>query len=328
MKLSKQTGNQSSSISSLLVLGLQSTATSSLVVDKEEDLCIIETISISKFPIYLVYQSKLKQYYAMKVYDAKDKAMNFCFANEVRFVGLRHPNVISMTKKAENKKISNKMETFDVSYILMELCHCDFLDLALMDGFLQDKKLVRTYFHQLVEGLEFLHSNRFSHLDLKLENLLLGKDLKLKIADFDLSYQADDVFVYGSGTPNFRAPEIRGKYCKNTYAADIYSLGIILFILMMGGLPYIEDVVDEVDLYKILLDSPRLFWVIREEFEPSSSQIDKNFKTLFLSMVAKDPSSRATLQDIKNSAWYRGPVYSDQELKQVMEELLESSVLN
>jgi len=51
-----------------------------------------------------------------------------------------------------------------------------------------DEKLVRSYFHQLVDGLTAMHKKGCAHLDIKLDNLLFGKDYRLKIADFDLSY--------------------------------------------------------------------------------------------------------------------------------------------
>lgn len=68
----------------------------------------------------------------------------------------------------------------------------DFFD-ALMEIKVKfDDTLVRTYFHQLVSGVEYLHSHGIAHLDLKLENLMLGENFELKIIDFDLSYVRGD----------------------------------------------------------------------------------------------------------------------------------------
>src|SRR5690606_5457236 len=126
------------------------------------------------------------------------------------------------------------------SYILMERALCDFFEVINSKVLTQDEKLVRTYFHQFVEGLEYLHSQGIAHLDLKPDNLLFGEDHKLKIADFDLSYICGDDSIRGKGTINFRAPEIKDYECKKPFAADIYSAGIILFALMFGYLPYDE----------------------------------------------------------------------------------------
>jgi len=77
-----------------------------------------------------------------------------------------------------------------------------------------DKKLCRTFFHQLIDGIEYLHSQNLAHMDLKLENLVLGDDFKLKIIDFDLAISLTDEKndqYGGAGTKNYRAPEVRAK---------------------------------------------------------------------------------------------------------------------
>ena len=103
-------------------------------------------------------------------------------------------------------------------------------------------KLIRTYFRSLIDGLEYLHKQGVCHLDLKLENLLIGKDYQLKIADFDMSYMVGDDKVITKGTKYYRAPELRSGKCRNGVAADVYSAGIILFALKTGGvIPYFED---------------------------------------------------------------------------------------
>jgi len=96
-----------------------------------------------------------------------------------------------------------------ISYIVITLApYGDFLDLIIHYRVPFDEILVRTYFHQLIEGLEYLHESGVCHLDIKTENLLLGADFKLKITDFDLSYIAGDEKIKSFGTKFFRAPEL------------------------------------------------------------------------------------------------------------------------
>ena len=76
------------------------------------------------------------------------------------------------------------------------------------------KKLARTYFRQLIDGLEYLHSQGVRHLDLKLENLLIGDDYQLKIIDFDLSYMSGDTQILTRGSKFYRAPELRASQCR------------------------------------------------------------------------------------------------------------------
>mmetsp|Transcript_23527 Transcript_23527/g.20433 ORF Transcript_23527/g.20433 Transcript_23527/m.20433 type:complete len:95 (-) Transcript_23527:1588-1872(-) len=91
-------------------------------------------------------------------------------------------------------------------------------------------------------------------MDLKLENLLLGNDFKLKIIDFDACRFSQDEELLGRGTKNYRAPEVITEECSSYMKADIYSAGIILFALKTGCLPYYEeDPVNGVNLYEVLL---------------------------------------------------------------------------
>eukprot|EP00330_Aristerostoma_sp_ATCC50986_P001863 CAMPEP_0114576740 /NCGR_PEP_ID=MMETSP0125-20121206/1472_1 /TAXON_ID=485358 ORGANISM="Aristerostoma sp., Strain ATCC 50986" /NCGR_SAMPLE_ID=MMETSP0125 /ASSEMBLY_ACC=CAM_ASM_000245 /LENGTH=113 /DNA_ID=CAMNT_0001765497 /DNA_START=120 /DNA_END=461 /DNA_ORIENTATION=+ len=96
-----------------------------------------------------------------------------------------------------------------ISYILMEYANNgDFQSFLNPKNPQIDEKLSRTYFHQLIAGISYLHSHCIAHLDIKPENLLLGDDLQLKIADFDLAYFEGDEMIKSGGTPCFRAPEL------------------------------------------------------------------------------------------------------------------------
>mmetsp|Transcript_22495 Transcript_22495/g.19455 ORF Transcript_22495/g.19455 Transcript_22495/m.19455 type:complete len:165 (+) Transcript_22495:382-876(+) len=149
-------------------------------------------------------------------------------------------------------------QTFKLSYIAMECApYGDFHDLTFQKHlFNQDEVLLRTFFKHLVDGLDYLHSNDISHLDLKLENLLLGEDFKLKIIDFGFSNckaQGDNGSL-GSGTEDYRAPEVINGQVEDYKAADIFSLGIILFVMTFGFFPYQEDEDhDDFSLYTLLI---------------------------------------------------------------------------
>lgn len=73
--------------------------------------------------------------------------------------------------------------------------------------------IARTYFHQLVEVMDFLHSQEIAHLDVKLDNLLLGDDLMLRLTDFDNSHVSGDSFIKSRGSANYRAPELANDQC-------------------------------------------------------------------------------------------------------------------
>lgn len=84
----------------------------------------------------------------------------------------------------------------------------------------------------MLDAVEYIHDRELYHLDIKLENVLLGEDFMLKLIDFDASYhKTKDFEIKSKGTENYRAPEIISSKCKDPAAADVYSLGILLFLV-------------------------------------------------------------------------------------------------
>jgi len=169
-----------------------------------------------------------------------------------------------------------------------------------------------------MKGIEYLDSQGVAHLDLKLDNLLLGQDLKLKIADFDCSYSKGDDKITSLGTSNYRAPEITKQECSDPYAADIYSAGICLFVLMTGNFPYLEGAkIAGYELEKLLRTDPAQFWRAYNSYD-SNTSFSEDFKNLFICMTKEDPVERATIQKVMQSNWYRGEVYSESQCRMII----------
>ena len=101
----------------------------------------------------------------------------------------------------------------------------------------------RKFFQQIISGIEYSHRLKIVHRDLKPENVLLDDDLNVKIADFGLSNEISDgdFLTTSCGSPNYAAPEvIRG----GVYAGpeiDVWSSGVILFVMLCGRLPFEDD---------------------------------------------------------------------------------------
>lgn len=191
----------------------------------------------------------------------------------------------------------------------------------------------RAYFQQLVSCLEYCHNRQIAHRDLKPENILLDETKKkVKIADFGLSnWMHDGQFLLTScGSPNYAAPEIvSGKYFFHTSLraycgseVDIWSLGIILFALLTGALPFDDN------------NLPCLFQKIRNSKFYIPLYLSSLARDLLTRMIEPNPLNRITIAEIKNHCWYKYklPFYlqimdnTESELKQAVDTQIFSKV--
>jgi len=293
----------------------------------------VKRLSKAKFPVYLTSSKINKQNYAMKIFSHKGQQPHPYFKNEARFASLKHPNIIDMVYYEDEKDTLYKGELKKVSYILMEYApYGDFFDFVTKYRDELDEKLVRTYFRQLISGIEYLHSCRVAHLDLKPENLLLGADFNLKIADFDLSHVCGDNKILSRGTRYYRGPEFfksssSDPEIKSPFPSDIYSAGIILFILKSGGIyPHAEtNTLEGIDLVDLMYNNNAEFWRKHCEIqERRESFFDQSFRDLFNAMVRANPEERITIKQIKQSKWYNQAVYTPAELQRKMKKILKA----
>mmetsp|Transcript_12537 Transcript_12537/g.10764 ORF Transcript_12537/g.10764 Transcript_12537/m.10764 type:complete len:206 (-) Transcript_12537:378-995(-) len=190
-------------------------------------------ISKEKYSVYEAYSHKKGMPVAVKCYPLqKNKGIDPFFTNEKNMLDLKHKNVIDMIQAVDKVTLHHDNSDVEGSVIVMELApYGDIIDVFNNKAVAADEKLARTYFHQLVSGVEFLHTNKVAHLDLKLENILVGKDYQLKIIDFDLCGVIGQKENFGKGTMNYRAPEVAKGFYNDFVKADIYSMAIVLFFL-------------------------------------------------------------------------------------------------
>ncbi|GER40242.1 CBL-interacting protein kinase 8 [Striga asiatica] len=153
----------------------------------------------------------------------------------------------------------------------------------------------RRYFQQLIDGVDYCHSKGVYHRDLKPENLLLDSQGNLKISDFGLSaFPAEGVSVLRTtcGTPNYVAPEVLSHKGYNGALADIWSCGVILYVLMAGYLPF-----DEIDL-------TTLYGKIENAEFSCPSWFPLGAKYLIQRILDPNPETRIRIEDIRNDEWF------------------------
>lgn len=282
-----------------------------------KDLTFLKKLNEAKFPIYLVSYTKTDQQYVLKAFPWEEDAPSPFFTREVRFSHFSHPNLIRMVYYEYEQEAPTTKRPIKISYILMEHAkYGDFFDVVAYQKVSFHEVLIRTYFNQLLNALEALHSRGAAHLDVKLENLLLSEDFTLKLADFDLSYLPKDSAVQTKGTKHFRAPELINGTCVDPQAADIYSAGIALFLMKTGSMPYKEgEPINGLDMEKLKVSNPRKFWKKHCEFLGElSTFFSDDFKELFMWMTESNPKERPTINQIRNSGWFNKEIYSDEEL--------------
>jgi serine/threonine protein kinase len=174
------------------------------------------------------------------------------------------------------------------------------LDLVTKQGRISESQ-VRYYCLQLVSVLDYLHTVRkVAHRDLKLENIMLDAYNNIKVIDFGLSRQFPDSnsrFTTPCGSPPYMAPELitTGTY---TQAADIWSLGIVLYALATGTIPFFHE--DFGRLCRQIVAKPIAY--------PES--LSEGLRDLLKQMLCRNPSSRITIDQIKKHPWFPTEQYT------------------
>lgn len=150
------------------------------------------------------------------------------------------------------------------------------------------EKAASDIFRQVVSGVLYLHTHNIIHRDLSLNNLLLTKDLSVKIADFGLATQLngpDEKHVTMCGTPNYISPEVASRETHGL-PADVWGLGCMLYTLLVGSPPFHTQHV------KTTLNK-----VINADYK-IPIELSVQAQDLLQKLLCKDPSKRITLKDI------------------------------
>jgi BR serine/threonine kinase len=139
-----------------------------------------------------------------------------------------HPHIL---------RLLDVCETDDAVYLVLEFMeNGELFDLIAEQGALPFEVALK-YFRQIVFGLEFLHALNICHCDLKPENLLLDERDNVKISDFGFAEWAQNGIITSQcGSVSYGAPELAGDQPRDGFASDIWSLGVVLYMLLCVSL--------------------------------------------------------------------------------------------
>ncbi|KAI4897885.1 hypothetical protein NFI96_005014 [Prochilodus magdalenae] len=216
------------------------------------------------------------------------------------------PRELDILVALNHSNIVRTFEIFQVSqgkvYIVMELgVQGDLLDLIKTRGALPED-FSRKLFRQLSLAIQFMHNLGIAHRDLKCENLLLDKDFNLKVSDFGFSRRLeykDSKMVLSRtfcGSAAYAAPEVLRGLPYDPKVYDVWSMGVVLFIMVCGSMPY-----DDSNIKKML----RIQMEHHVDF-PRFTFIPMECKELIYRMLHPDVARRIEIHDIVEHPWLQG----------------------
>ncbi|XP_026060914.1 death-associated protein kinase 3-like [Carassius auratus] len=206
---------------------------------------------------------------------------------------IQHSNIITLHDIFENKT--------DVILILELVSGGELFDFLAEKESLTEEEATQ-FLKQILDGVHYLHSKRIAHFDLKPENImLLDKNVpnpRIKLIDFGIAHQIKDGNEFKNifGTPEFVAPEIV-NYEPLGLEADMWSIGVITYILLSGASPFLGETKQET-----LTNISGVNYDFDEEYFSNTSELAKDF---IRRLLVKDPKKRMTIEDSLQHPWIK-----------------------
>ncbi|KAL4491958.1 hypothetical protein ABPG72_008379 [Tetrahymena utriculariae] len=226
-------------------------------------------------------------------------------------------------KQIKSIKKSGKQVCFDC--ILLEYCENGSLFEWIEGTGPFSEILARSIFHQLLQSVEFIHSQGVFHFDIKPENILVSRNYQIKITDFGLAQNVSDIErILKMNNINFKptvyhAPELHEYNAKDFAAVDIFSLGVILFILLTGHLPF-KEASPENHHYELIKNNQySQFWKIHQKNKGQKSFFSEELKDFLQQLFEFTPEKRLKTEQIQQHAWYNKNVLSTKEIYEEFE---------
>ena len=228
---------------------------------------------------------------AIKVID-KEKVLRVGMIEQIkREISImrlvRHPNIVQLHEVMASKtKI----------YFVMEYVRGGELFSRVAKGRLREE-VARRYFQQVIGAIDFCHSRGVYHRDLKLENLLLDDADNVKVSDFGLSavresQRTDGLLHTTCGTPSYVAPEIINNKGYDGAKADVWSCGVILFVLLAGYLPFYDS--NLMEMYRK---------IGKAEFK-IPHWFSHDVRKLLGTLLDPNPETRITIEKLVECPWF------------------------
>lgn len=251
---------------------------------------IVKTLGEGSFgKVKLAYHTTTGQRVALKIINRKTLAksdMQGRIEREISYLRLlNHPHII---------KLYDVIKSKEEIIMVIEYAGKELFEYIVQNGRMKDHQ-ARRFFQQIIAAIEYCHSHKIVHRDLKPENLLLDDQLNIKIADFGLSnIMSDGNFLKTScGSPNYAAPEVISGKLYAGPEVDVWSCGVILYVMLCGRLPFDDESI------------PALFKKISNGVYTLPHDLSSGAKNLLTRMLVVNPLNRITMLEIMDDEWFK-----------------------
>ena len=248
--------------------------------------------------VYCCMNKTTQEFCALKLIDKiKCRGRDDMIYNEVKILKrLNHPNIVKLIEKFDYTK---------QLYLILELVQDGDLFDAISTVTKFSETHVATMIYNLSSALTYLHNQGIVHRDIKPENLLISVQedgsQSVKLADFGLAVEVSDSPLYSvCGTAFYVSPEMLNE-TGYSYKVDVWSTGVICFILLCGYPPFTsENESNQDELFDAILAGDFQF------APPYWSKISQNAKNLIKCMLTVDPEKRYTAEQVFKDPWTMG----------------------
>ncbi|XP_049999721.1 sperm motility kinase X-like [Alexandromys fortis] len=249
---------------------------------------IIKTLGTGNFAqVKLALHLRTKVPVALKKLE-KDKTNSTIIGNELEIMKLLdHPNII---------KLFHVLETTEHIYLVLEYASGGDLASHILEVDHIPEVEAQHIFTQLTCAVKYCHENDIAHRDIKPENILMDAMKNVKLCDFGLAVNvsAEPESTVFCGTLPYCAPELFSSQSYDARALDIWSMGVVLYIMVTKHYPFLATTYDQM---KIKMQKPHCY---------IPPKLPVHIASLIIKLLTTDPEQRPKIQDIMQYPWLKG----------------------
>ncbi|KAL1764214.1 sperm motility kinase W, partial [Sigmodon hispidus] len=251
----------------------------------QEDFRILTSLGLGTFgEVKLACHLPTHTQVAVKILEKKNNALDK-ISSEVNILKcLEHINIV---------KFFHVFDSLSTTYVVMEYVAGNDLQMFLRDLDYLEEEEARPIFKQVVSGVHYLHQRHIAHRDIKLENILIDRAGKVKLCDFGLAIQFTEgqMLEEVCGSLLYEAPEILARKPYDGLAVDMWSLGVVLYVLVTGEFPYVETTVD--GMHRIITNTKY----------PIPSHLSKPCLLIIDELLMVPSQHRITICELRKRSW-------------------------